>query len=61
MGGEGDGEDGVGDDYDDDEDDDDDVGRKRKAPVKRSTGSSQLMAFLDFLRPSLALTYARTL
>jgi hypothetical protein len=30
--------DGVGDDYDDD--DDDDVGRKRKAPVKRATGSS---------------------
>lgn len=29
--------DGVGDDYDDD--DDDDVGRKRKAPTKRATGS----------------------
>jgi hypothetical protein len=28
---------GVGDDYDDD---DDDVGRKRKAPAKRATGSS---------------------
>jgi hypothetical protein len=33
--------DGVGDDYDEDEDDeDDDVGRKRKAPAKRATGSS---------------------
>lgn len=33
--------DGVGDDYDDDDDDDDDdVGRKRKAPAKRATGSS---------------------
>lgn len=30
--------DGEGDDYDDD--DDDDVGRKRKAPAKRATGSS---------------------
>ena len=39
MGDDGDGEDGVGDDYDYD-DDDDDVGRKRKAPAKRSTGSS---------------------
>jgi hypothetical protein len=32
--------DGVGDDYDDDDDDDEDVGRKRKAPAKRATGSS---------------------
>jgi hypothetical protein len=39
MGGDGNG--GVGDDYDDYEDDDgDDVGRKRKAPAKRSTGPS---------------------
>ena len=39
MGGDGDG--GVGDDYDDyEDDDDDDVGRKRKAPAKRSTGPS---------------------
>lgn len=38
MGGE---DGGVGDDYDDyEDDDDDDVGRKRKAPVKRSTGPS---------------------
>jgi hypothetical protein len=37
----GDGDGGVGDDYDDyDDDDDDDVGRKRKAPAKRSTGPS---------------------
>ena len=48
MGGEGDGED-VGDDYGDYEDDDDDVGRKRKAPAKRSTGSSCLLtAFRAF-------------
>jgi hypothetical protein len=45
MGGEDDAEDAVGDDYYEDEDDDDDVGRKRKAPAKRSTGSWQLMAF----------------
>jgi hypothetical protein len=32
---------GEGDDYDDDDDDDDDIGRKRKAPAKRATGSSQ--------------------
>lgn len=43
--------DGVGDNYDDD--DDDDVGRKRKAPVKRPTGSPQ-SCFL----PSWSLTDA---
>lgn len=44
--------DGVGDDYDED-DDDDDVGRKRKAPAKRATGSSH-----SCLLPSWPLTDA---
>jgi hypothetical protein len=35
----GDDDSAEGDDYDDGDDDDDDVGRKRKAPAKRSTGS----------------------
>ncbi|KAH9988564.1 regulator of chromosome condensation 1/beta-lactamase-inhibitor protein II [Russula vinacea] len=34
-------DDDGGDDYDDDDDDDDDVGRKRKAPAKRSTVSKR--------------------
>jgi PHD-finger len=42
--------DGVGDDYDDD---DDDVGRKRKAPAKRATGSPH-----SYFLPSWPLTDA---
>ena len=59
MGGEGDAED-VGDDYDDYEDDDDDVGRKRKAPAKRSTGSS-CSRLSGLLSPSRPLTGVLTL
>lgn len=43
----------AGDDYDYDEDDDDDVGRKRKAPAKRATGSSRPLSL-----PSWPLTDA---
>ena len=42
-------DDDGGDDYDDDDDDDDDIGRKRKAPAKRSTGSFTLRASSSFV------------
>ena len=50
----GDDDSGEGDDYDEDDDDDDDVGRKRKAPAKRATGSSNSC----FFSPSWPLTDA---
>ena len=47
---------GTGDDYDYDDDDDDDVGRKRKAPAKRATGSSRSL-FLPSWPQTDALKY----